>query len=598
MNHKSLLSISSLVLAMSLSASLRAESLIASPTRDQNRIEVKWLRSDGTVAPFPTELVKTLELRVCINSKSKPIQFVKNGNTFFATLPNGTQSVFAICRQSFKTSGSHPKSILHKAIAILPRPYGGFPGTNTGSGVELLQKESAGTMKIIALKDGQPLKNVDVSVTLCNAVTEQFNISDSGFIGEFDAPGPYLIKLSDESMSKSDGKVAKVTLSGTFNPPPYLNEFYILKQDLLSEYKRQDQEYVKEQKTAKTEAEKEAVEFKIRRLDRTLYARYAPKMLDVLRPHAKDDGCISALAWTASIINGDYNEAIELLRKHHLFHQKLLDRQRFYQVSPRSWSEPLLLEQLSSPLLPASLKPQLLFYLAYAKLSDSRWPYHLSYMEAESVEEWTEIIGPATMSRVSKLESAALMKEAVAIFESLKKEYPSVVMPGSDRTIAQLVDAELFEMTSLNVGVVAPDISGEDLDGKPMKLSDFRGKITVISFWATWCRPCMQLIPEEINLVRTFANRPFTFVGVNGDDDRMLAKQVCKDKGIPWRSFWSDKGARGPIPRAWNVSGWPTIYVLDEHGVIRAKGLTGNRLRLLLEKLISEVETKGNSAKN
>ncbi len=90
-----------------------------------------------------------------------------------------------------------------------------------------------------------------------------------------------------------------------------------------------------------------------------------------------------------------------------------------------------------------------------------------------------------------------------------------------------------------------PEIEGEDVDGTPMKLSDFRRKGIVISFWATWCGPCMGMVPDEKALVERMKGRPFVLVGVNGDEDRSAAKQLAAESEINWRSFWDGGDSRG-----------------------------------------------------
>jgi len=105
-----------------------------------------------------------------------------------------------------------------------------------------------------------------------------------------------------------------------------------------------------------------------------------------------------------------------------------------------------------------------------------------------------------------------------------------------------------------------------------MKLSDYRGKVVVVSFWATWCIPCMEQVPHEKALVERMKGRPFVLIGVNGDNDREKAKAVSAREGVNWRSFWPGGAKRG-TPLEWGVSLWPTVYVIDANGVIRDDGL-------------------------
>ncbi len=101
----------------------------------------------------------------------------------------------------------------------------------------------------------------------------------------------------------------------------------------------------------------------------------------------------------------------------------------------------------------------------------------------------------------------------------------------------------------------------------------------------------MRLIPHERELAKRHAGRPFALVGVNGDDDRDHAKAVSRDAGVTWRSWW-DGGKDGKLAAAWNVRGWPTVYVIDHRGVIRHNNLRGTDLDEPLAKLVAAAEAK------
>ncbi len=97
------------------------------------------------------------------------------------------------------------------------------------------------------------------------------------------------------------------------------------------------------------------------------------------------------------------------------------------------------------------------------------------------------------------------------------------------------------------------------------------------------------MYPHERSLVQRLADEPFALIGVNSDPKERALK-ACEENDITWRSFWAGpEGTRGPIPRQWNVRGWPTIYVLDAQGVIRFKGVRGEAMDHAVDTLLAEL---------
>jgi hypothetical protein len=98
------------------------------------------------------------------------------------------------------------------------------------------------------------------------------------------------------------------------------------------------------------------------------------------------------------------------------------------------------------------------------------------------------------------------------------------------------------------------------------------------------------MYPHERSLVKRLEGQPFALLGINSDRDREALKKVMKKQGITWRSFWNGGSTQGPISSAWNVRGWPTIYVLDHKGVIRYKNVRGERMDEAVDKLLAEMK--------
>ena len=94
------------------------------------------------------------------------------------------------------------------------------------------------------------------------------------------------------------------------------------------------------------------------------------------------------------------------------------------------------------------------------------------------------------------------------------------------------------------------------------------------------------MYPHERSLVEEHKDNPFALIGVNSDTDKTVLGKRLVAENITWRSFWcGPKGTQGPIPTRWNVSGWPTVYILDPEGVIKYKGHGGGMDRILEEEI-------------
>jgi hypothetical protein len=98
------------------------------------------------------------------------------------------------------------------------------------------------------------------------------------------------------------------------------------------------------------------------------------------------------------------------------------------------------------------------------------------------------------------------------------------------------------------------------------------------------------MYPHERSLVKRLANRPFALIGINSDQNREALKPILEKEGITWRSFWNGGSTGGPISTAWKVQGWPTIYVLDGTGTIRAREVRGEAMDRAVDMLLAELE--------
>src|SRR5581483_4860988 len=98
------------------------------------------------------------------------------------------------------------------------------------------------------------------------------------------------------------------------------------------------------------------------------------------------------------------------------------------------------------------------------------------------------------------------------------------------------------------------------------------------------------MYPHERSLVKKFEGKPFTILGINSDKDRDALKKVLEKESISWRSWFDGGSTGGPIAKRWNVSGWPTLYLLDHKGVIRDKSAGSKDMDKLIDKLVEEAQ--------
>lgn len=185
---------------------------------------------------------------------------------------------------------------------------------------------------------------------------------------------------------------------------------------------------------------------------------------------------------------------------------------------------------------------------------------------------------------------------AIAMLHEIQDNYADVkVFKG---TLGDLATRELFHIEHLSVGGTVPEISGEDVDGDEFKLSDYRGKIVMIDFWADWCVACRAMYSFNRQLVQDMQGRPFVLVGINSDRNRTQTKKVIATQRLTWRSWWNGGSTRGPISTQWGVETWPVIYVVDENGLIHHKNIKGTSLRQAIEKLVSDLEARQSKESN
>ena len=144
------------------------------------------------------------------------------------------------------------------------------------------------------------------------------------------------------------------------------------------------------------------------------------------------------------------------------------------------------------------------------------------------------------------------------------------------------------EQKKTAVGVVAPDFTMNDPEGKPVQLSSLRGKVVMIDFWASWCAPCRQENPNVVKVYQQYHDKGFEIIGVSLDRTKEDWVKAIKDDNLTWihvsdLQFWQNSAAR-----LYSVNAVPQTYLLDKEGKIIAKGLRSEQLASKLKELFPQ----------
>ena len=161
---------------------------------------------------------------------------------------------------------------------------------------------------------------------------------------------------------------------------------------------------------------------------------------------------------------------------------------------------------------------------------------------------------------------AAERQSAVDLATGLSDGVEDEKLPGDDRTF---VDAEADLIRSIRHGTVGsnvPDLVGSRLDGAPERLSDYRGRVVLLDFWATWCGPCVAALPQKRQLVADLPADRFALLSISVDAELETVTGFMEDEPMPW-SNWH-VGMRSDITRTLDVGSYPTYILIDEQGEI------------------------------
>ncbi len=201
--------------------------------------------------------------------------------------------------------------------------------------------------------------------------------------------------------------------------------------------------------------------------------------------------------------------------------------------------------------------------------------YQYSYIENNK-----DYVGLIIMQSLISGQSADLQK----IRTSFEK-YPLAVRTTN---LGKYINTYILTKGATEIGGKAPNFVGTTPDGKKLSLNQAMGKVTIIDFWASWCRPCRAENPYVVEIYNKYHDQGLNIIGVSLDKNKQSWLKAIDDDGLKWQhvselKFWQD-----PIAKMYAVMSIPQTFILDAKGVIRAKNLRREALEQKVKELLNE----------
>jgi peroxiredoxin len=168
--------------------------------------------------------------------------------------------------------------------------------------------------------------------------------------------------------------------------------------------------------------------------------------------------------------------------------------------------------------------------------------------------------------------------KAAALVKQLKLDFQGTefVATLEKREAAQMAAEKM--QAALTVGAPFPDFNEKDVDGKPLSIASYKGKVVLVDFWATWSGTCRAELPHVLAAYRKYHDQGFEIIGVSLDQDQEKLTGFTKAMNMTWPQFFDGQGWQNKLAVKYGIESIPATFLLDGKGNIIGKNLRGEEL--------------------